>query len=180
MKFTKEEDVAIINSYIQSGFTLTQKVCENLVQQFPERNVKSIRNRFYRTLAQYYKNFLNKDYHIRIALIANLTNGILKDHASEADTLAVIANKFHIPKKKFAKLYYNGTEVWSKTSLGIHYDEVPNTNLDMVNLYLKQEDSTLHLFDDLIETIENNECISKQETKLTLWQKIKKFFRCKK
>ena len=64
--------------------------------------------------------------------------------------------------------------------MGIHYDEVPNTNLDMVNLYLKQEDSTLHLFDDLIETIENNECISKQETKLTLWQKIKKFFRCKK
>lgn len=183
-KFEKNEDIAIINAFMSEGFKLTKKACTMLLEEdCKKRTEKSIKNRFYRTLANQYKNFLNKDFHIRIFLKLSLTNAILSDNATnEAGILRAVANRFSISPKTMAKVYFNGDKIWSKKNISQKIDGVPDTALDMVNMYLEEEDSVLHLFDETIEAIRNKEREEKDEVKeekLSIWQRIKNWFRRK-
>lgn len=183
-KFEKNEDIAIINAFMSEGFKLTKEVCTTLLEEdCKERTEKSIKNRFYRTLANQYKNFLNRDFHIRIVLKHSLTNTILSDNAAnETGTIRTVASRFGISPKTMAKIYFNGDEIWSKKNISQKIDGVPDTTLDMVDMYLEKEDSILHLFDDMIESIRNKERKEENEVKeekLSIWQRIKNWFRRK-
>ena len=183
-KFTREEDIAIINAFMSEGFKLTKGVCNRLLQEDCQgRTEKSIKNRFYRTLANQYKNFLNKDVHIRIFLKYNLANAVLADNGTyEANILRMVANKFGISPKTMTKLYFNGNEIWSKDNIIKKIEGVPDTNFDLVNMYLEKEDNVLHLFDEMIDAIKKEEQkkIEMKEKKESFWQKLKNLFKCKK
>lgn len=167
-RFTKEEDRAILDAYVRNGFHLTAQAMEEVSKE-TGRTLDAIRNRMSRYLFPQYPMTLNRDVHIRIFLIDNLTKAHNSSNPDAYTNVLIRASKiFKIETRKFISNFETNPDIiWGKEELKNHYEVLPDTMEQLVQ-YIIKEDEKYHLFDDLVMEF----CTKKDEPKVNWFKRL--------
>lgn len=167
-KFTKQEDRAILDAYVRNGFHLTAQAMEEVSKE-TGRTLDAIRNRMSRYLFPQYPMTLNRDVHIRIFLIDNLTKAHNSSNPDAYTNVLIRASKiFKIETRKFISNFETNPDIiWGKKELKNHYEVLPDTMEQLVQ-YIIKEDEKYHLFDDLVMEF----CTKKDEPKVNWFKRL--------
>lgn len=173
-RFKREEDRAILDTYIKYGFHLTKEALEE-ASKVTGRTVDSIRNRMSRYLFPLYPATLNKNFHIRIFLIENLAKSINSSNPDAYHNVFEKASKLFMMdlKKLITDFEESNNEIWGKRFISTRQGKCPDTFAELILNFTAKEDEKLNLFSDIVaEVQEELEKVKKTEERPSWFKRL--------